>query len=398
MDGRPADADVAGGVWEHYFPTKRAEAQARYQAAKTIFQQIALEAGGLPTVPTVVARTPLPGATGVALTTPVTALFSEALNPATVTTSTVTLQGPGTTPVPATVTYTPGTFTATLTPSTSLLLSTTYTATVKGGPTGVTDTAGTPLATDVTWTFTTGTGGAGATCPCTIWPGTATPTNVADSDTSAVELGVKFRANVAGSITALRFYKGATNTGTHVGNLWTSTGTLLASVTFTNETASGWQQATFASPVAITANTTYVASYHTNVGHYAGDTNYFASGVTNGPLTALGNGTDGGNGVYLYGAGGFPTQTWQAANYWVDVVFTTSGGGGDLTPPTVTGQSPASGATGVPTTTAVTATFSEAMNASTLTTSTVTLRTGSTTVPATVSYTPTTFTATLTPT
>ena len=210
-------------------------------------------------------------------------------------------------------------------------------------------------------------------------------------------MGVKFRADVAGSITALRFYKGATNTGTHVGNLWTSTGTLLASVTFTNETASGWQQATLPSPVPITANTTYVASYHTTVGRYAVSSSYFATtGVDNPPLHALSTTAGGGNGVYRRGpAGSFPNATYQGENYWVDVVLSTVP---DTTPPTVTSRTPANGATGIATTTAVTATFSEAMNASTLTTSTVTLQTGSTTVPATVSYTPTTFTATLTPT
>jgi len=107
-------------------------------------------------------------------------------------------------------------------------------------------------------------------CPCTIWNGTTGPTLASASDSNAVELGVKFRTTVNGYITALRFYKGPANTGTHVGNLWTSTGSLLASVTFTNETASGWQQATLPSPVAITANTTYVASYHTNVGDTRG--------------------------------------------------------------------------------------------------------------------------------
>ena len=162
-----------------------------------------------------------------------------------------------------------------------------------------------------------------ATCPCTIWSASATPSQAAVSDASAVELGVKFRASASGSITGIRFYKGSTNTGTHVGNLWSSSGTLLATATFTNETASGWQQVNFSTAVAITANTTYVASYHTNVGHYAGDNNYFASaGVTNGPLTALANGVDGGNGVYLYGSSsGFPNQTWNSSNYWVDVVF-----------------------------------------------------------------------------
>ncbi len=129
-----------------------------------------------------------------------------------------------------------------------------------------------------------------------------------------------------GYITGIRFYKGSMNTGTHVGSLWSSAGTLLARATFTNETASGWQQVTFATPVSITANTTYVASYHTNVGHYAGDNNYFATtGVTNGPLSALATGVSGGNGVYRAGATSvFPNQTWLSSNYWVDVVFATN--------------------------------------------------------------------------
>ena len=40
-----------------------------------------------------------------------------------------------------------------------------------------------------------------------------------------------------------------------------------------------------------------------------------------GPLHALGNGVDGGNAVYAYGGAAFPTQTYQASNYWVDVLF-----------------------------------------------------------------------------
>jgi hypothetical protein len=128
---------------------------------------------------------------------------------------------------------------------------------------------------------------------------------------------------VAGSISGIRFYKGPTNTGTHVGDLWTSGGTLLASATFTNEGASGWQQVSFAAPVAIQANTVYVASYHTNAGNYAVDEAYFAaSGVDNPPLHALASGASGGNGLYTYSAASaFPTQTFNAENYWVDVVF-----------------------------------------------------------------------------
>ena len=166
-------------------------------------------------------------------------------------------------------------------------------------------------------------GQSGLAAVSTIWPSTAVPTLVDGGADSAVELGVKFQSDVAGSITGIRFYKASANTGTHVGNLWTSTGTLLGSVTFTNETASGWQQVLFASPVTITSNTVYVASYHANSGHYSADVNYFLStGVDNPPLHALANGVSGGNGVYAYGASSsFPNQTWNSANYWVDVVF-----------------------------------------------------------------------------
>jgi len=164
-----------------------------------------------------------------------------------------------------------------------------------------------------------------ATCPCTIWSPTATPASI-EPDTNAVELGVKFRADTSGFITGIRFYKGTPNTGTHIGSLWSSTGTLLARATFTGETASGWQQVTFSSPVAVNANTTYVASYHTDVGHYALTNDFFTTtGVDTPPLHALKNGTDGGNGVYAYSAtAAFPNNTWRSSNYWVDVVYTTA--------------------------------------------------------------------------
>jgi hypothetical protein len=159
----------------------------------------------------------------------------------------------------------------------------------------------------------------------TIWASSATP-SLADegsSSTNAVELGVKFRSDAAGTITGIRFYKAAANTGTHVGNLWSTNGTLLASATFANETASGWQQVLFAAPVTISSNTVYVASYRTTNGHYSEDDNYFASnGVDNPPLHALADGVSGGNGTYVYGSTStFPNQTWSSANYWVDVVF-----------------------------------------------------------------------------
>jgi Domain of unknown function (DUF4082)/Bacterial Ig domain len=162
-----------------------------------------------------------------------------------------------------------------------------------------------------------------APASCSIWNATATPTVAADPDTSAIEVGVKFRSDVNGSITGIRFYKSTSNTGTHVATLWSNSGTQLARATFSNETASGWQQVNFTTPVAITANTTYVASYHTNVGHYSVDEGYFAnSGVDTLPLHALSNGASGGNGVYNYNSNPtFPNSTYQSSNYWVDVLF-----------------------------------------------------------------------------
>jgi len=76
-------------------------------------------------------------------------------------------------------------------------------------------------------------------------------------------------------------------------------------------------------PVAITTGEVYVASYHTNVGRYANDDNYFATaGVDNGPLHALRDGVSGSNGFYMYSwTPTFPKATYRATNYWVDVVF-----------------------------------------------------------------------------
>ena len=162
-------------------------------------------------------------------------------------------------------------------------------------------------------------------CPCSLWTNTTVPTITAANDPNPIEVGVRFRSDVAGNITALKFYKGSTNTGTHVGNLWTNTGTLLATATFTGETASGWQQVNLSSPVTIAANTTYVASYNTTSENYSADPLYFANPYDNEPLHAPQDGTAGANGVFVYGASAFPTNTSNSANYWVDVVFTPTG-------------------------------------------------------------------------
>jgi len=163
--------------------------------------------------------------------------------------------------------------------------------------------------------------GSGSTV--SLFSPSAKPSIVTVSDPQAVTLGVKFQASANGKVTAIRFYKGPNNTGTHIGAVWSTSGTLLASATFSNETASGWQQVNLSNPVSITVNTTYVVSYHTNVGEYSCDGNYFGSAYTNGPLTAPSSSSSGGNGVYAYGKSNlFPNNTYNASNYWVDFVFT----------------------------------------------------------------------------
>jgi len=148
-------------------------------------------------------------------------------------------------------------------------------------------------------------------CPCTIWPNTAVPAVVDGGADAPIELGVTFKADTNGYITGIRFYKSASNTGTHTAHLWNRTGTLLASATFAGESSSGWQQVNFAKPVAITANSVYVASYHTMVGHESVSRYFFAtSGVSRAPLHALANVNGSPDGRYSYGSSSaFPTST-----------------------------------------------------------------------------------------
>ncbi len=220
------------------------------------------------------------------------------------------------------------------------------------------------------------------------------PSNSNASDGPSIETGVKFSSNISGYVTGVRFYKGTNNTGTHIGSLWSSTGVLLAAATFTNETASGWQEVTFPNPIPIDAGTVYVASYFSPTGTYNTDDNYFNSGYDNGPIHALSN-SESANGVFLYtSSSAFPTNSYQATNYWVDVVFSTIEQIPDSTPPTVTNTSPADGSTNVPVASAVTADFSESIQSNTIS---FTLSDGTNNVPGTVTYDDSTHAATFTP-
>lgn len=189
-----------------------------------------------------------------------------------------------------------------------------------------TPTAGYLGAASFRYTVSDGTGAATATVSLTVtqpdtsiglFASTSTPSVAASNDVNGVELGMRFTVSASGEIIGLRYYKSAQDSGTHTGSLWTSTGTLLASATFTNETGSGWQTVTFSNPVTVAAGTTLVASYHSN-GHYASTPGYFSTTQTNGPLTA----PSGNNGVYAYGSTSvFPNESYNNTNYWVDVRY-----------------------------------------------------------------------------
>ncbi len=144
-----------------------------------------------------------------------------------------------------------------------------------------------------------------------------TPVTVTATDRRPVTLGVTFSSSVDGTVTGVRFYKGAKNTGTHTGALWSSSGVKLASTVFTGESRSGWQTARFSKPVAVTKGRSYVASYVAPRGRYSADQQGFRSSITQGALTI-----PAGGGVYRYGSDKFPRYNYLNTNYYVDVVFT----------------------------------------------------------------------------
>lgn len=138
-----------------------------------------------------------------------------------------------------------------------------------------------------------------------------------------IEVGTKFKSTVSGTITAIRYYKGAGMTGTREGHLWDASGNLLDSAIFSSETDSGWQQASLSAPVSITANTTYIVSCFSSSGDYAITNPYFTQRTPYDPLYGVEDNMSVGNGVYAYtNVDLFPSNNFATSNYWVDVVGT----------------------------------------------------------------------------
>lgn len=135
------------------------------------------------TAPTVSATSPVANVTGVAINTLITASFSEAMNPLTVTTATFTLACPAGAPVTGAVGYAVNGDVATFTPASNLPAATICTSTVAGAK----DVAGNTLANPFSWTFTTG-----------ATPDTTAPT-VSSTSPLAGDSGVAVNTSVAAS-------------------------------------------------------------------------------------------------------------------------------------------------------------------------------------------------------
>ncbi len=299
-----------------------------------------------PASPIVIATSPATGATAVLLNTTVTATFSSIMAPATINTTTFTLTGPGATAVAGAVTYS-GT-SATFTPTASLAALTLYTATIT---TGATDPGGNALQANYVWTFTTGAPTVISTVPANLATGVlvntvvsatlSEPMNPATINAATFTLagpgGILVPGVVTRGASSARLARGARRAPVSPSKPQV--------VTYTGSTA------TFTPDADLAANTTYTATITTGAQDPAG--------------AAL------------------------AANYvWS---FTTA------PPPAVVSTVPANLATAVPVNTAISATFSEAMNPATITGTTFKVAgPGATPVAGVVTYSGTT--ATFTPT
>ncbi|WP_147268693.1 DUF4082 domain-containing protein [Sphaerisporangium album] len=154
------------------------------------------------------------------------------------------------------------------------------------------------------------------TLETSLWKSKKVVKGKTQAENTPLELGTRFKAARNGEVAGIRFYKPASERGTHRGSLWDSKKKLLAKVTFTGETSSGWQQAMFDRPVPVVAGRTYTVSYHTNNGGYVASAGVFDRPVTAGPLT-------GQAGVFAaVRDASYPSRVHpKRVSYWVDVIF-----------------------------------------------------------------------------
>ncbi len=290
-------------------------------------------------IPAVISTYPANNATGVPISQKMTASFNVAMGPATITAATVTLTGPGSVAVSGVVTYVATGSVATFAPAAPLAPLTVYTATITTGAKNLT---GTPLASNYSWTFTTGAA-----------PDTTKPTIYS---TIPLDGAADVPINQAVTVTFSEPMDPAAMNSTTF-TLSGPGGTPVAGVVTYAAIAN---TATFTPNATLDPNTIYTAA------------------VTTGATDLAGN----------------PLGPGLVPNPWTFTTAPTP----DTTAPTIISTNPIDAAAGVPINVTVNATFSEAMDPSTITTATFQLEgPGAVAIPGTVAYDPINFIATFTP-
>ncbi|HEX7963007.1 MAG TPA: DUF4082 domain-containing protein [Candidatus Saccharimonadales bacterium] len=157
------------------------------------------------------------------------------------------------------------------------------------------------------------------------------PPDVESNDGIDYTLGTLFTAAKAGKIYGIVWYfPGTLPDPLPTALLYSFTddthGSELARTSFT-DVQSGWNVAMFNTPVSITANTQYVAAIWTPQ-PYVSSSAFFQSGPrTSGDLTGPANGTGHANGKFLgsIGSPSYPTQNFNGAAYFIDVLYLADG-------------------------------------------------------------------------
>jgi glucose/arabinose dehydrogenase len=386
------------------------------------------------TAPTVNSVIPASGASGVSVSTTVTANMSEAMNASTITASTFQLRDAGGNSIPASVSTSSSQIV--LTPASPLLNSTTYTATLTGGASGVKDLAGNALASNYVWSFTTV--AAGPPSPLTIQTtDTKSGTNATTHSLTGVPAGallvltttadaVPGNAAVS-SNPALTWTKRSDAGATSSDNaeIWTATYAAGGAISVSSSWGAGNSQASVcyvivgAEPTLGGASATAVSQASPSVAITTTKDNSIIFGCTadwkavNGATRTLRDGAterfyfkDGNYTTYFYTKAAATIGSYtegvsaptgqQASTALLEIRAGVSVP--DNTAPAVSSVTPSNGATAQALTVAPTVTFNEAMNATTISTTTIELRNSANTlIASTVSYNSSNRTATITP-
>ncbi len=176
--------------------------------------------------------------------------------------------------------------------------------------------------------------------------GTTHPRVLSANTGIPLELGTRFTPSADGTVIGIRFYKAPLNTGVHTGTLWTENGQRLATVTFTHESASGWQDARLSKPLALRRGSHYYVSYHDPHGHFSYTLHYFDKQRATKYLNGAQNNVEHRNGVLRATTHNyFPTLSGGGTNFFVDIDFVPKGGTPASTTTTPTTADPPTTAT-----------------------------------------------------